>query len=101
MPAMASIAELNASSFAFEGLLNPLIFLTNCSDAARTSSGVTGGSKLNSILIFRHIVRNLPHKTNDFEHHNHFAGALPGNIRDVTSSLWQLRYVALYVHAVA
>jgi hypothetical protein len=46
---------LNASSFAFDGLVKPLIFLTNCSDAARTSASVTGGSKLKSGLILRHI----------------------------------------------
>jgi hypothetical protein len=46
---------LNASSFAFDGLVKPLIFLTNCTDAARTSSSVTGGSKLNSGLMFRHM----------------------------------------------
>jgi hypothetical protein len=49
------MAARNAASFAFEGLLKPLIFLTYCRDAARTSSGVTGGSKLNSILMFRHM----------------------------------------------
>ena len=32
-----------------------LIFLTYCREAARISSGVTGGSKLNNILIFRHM----------------------------------------------
>src|SRR5215470_12076988 len=52
---MSSTAAMNAASFAFDGLLKPLIFLTNCSDAARISSSVTGGSKLNSILMFRHI----------------------------------------------
>jgi hypothetical protein len=40
---------------ALEGLLKPLIFLTNWSEAARTSSSVTGGSKLKSILMFRHM----------------------------------------------
>src|SRR5690242_8650138 len=55
MLAIALIAAWNASSLAFEGLLKPLIFRTNWSDAARTSSGVTGGSKLKSILMFRHI----------------------------------------------
>src|SRR6266851_10071240 len=55
MPAISSIAARNAPSFAFDGLLKPLIFLTNCSEAARTSSSVTGGSKLKSVLIFLHI----------------------------------------------
>src|SRR5205823_4957390 len=45
----------NDASFAFDGLLKPLIFLTNWSDAARTSSSVTGGSKLKSVLIFLHM----------------------------------------------
>src|SRR6202035_2127680 len=55
--ATSSTAARKAGSFAFEGLLKPLIFLTYWSEAARTSSSVTGGSKLNSILIFRHIPR--------------------------------------------
>jgi len=46
---------LNASSLAFDGFVNPLIFRTNCSDAARTSASVTGGSKLKSGLMFRHM----------------------------------------------
>jgi len=46
---------LNASSLVFDGLVKPLIFRTNCSDAARSSSSVTGGSKLKSGLIFRHM----------------------------------------------
>src|SRR5262249_16306334 len=54
--ATSSIAAMNAASFALEGFLKPLIFLTNCTDAARTSSGVTGGSKLKSVLIFLHIL---------------------------------------------
>jgi len=51
----SSTAARNGSSFAFDGLLNPLIFLTNWSEAARTSSSETGGSKLKSVLIFLHI----------------------------------------------
>jgi hypothetical protein len=46
MSAIALIAARNASSFAFDGLLMPLIFLTNWSEAARISSAVTGGSNL-------------------------------------------------------
>ena len=53
--ATSSTARLNASSFVFDGFVKPLIFLTNCSDAARTSLSVTGGSKLNSGRILRHI----------------------------------------------
>src|SRR5713101_4658966 len=45
----------NAASLAFDGLLKPLTFLTNCSAAARISSSVTGGSKLNRVLMFLHI----------------------------------------------
>ena len=53
--ATSSTAARNAASFAFDGLVKPLIFRTNCSDAARTSSSVTGGSKLNNGRMFRHI----------------------------------------------
>jgi hypothetical protein len=49
------MAARNLSSLALEGLLKPVIFLTNCSEAARISSSVTGGSKLNSVFILRHI----------------------------------------------
>ncbi len=55
MPATSSTAPRNAASFVFEGFVTPLIFRTYCSAAARTSSSVTGGSKLNKGLIFRHI----------------------------------------------
>jgi hypothetical protein len=54
--ATLSTAAKNAASFIFDGLEKPLIFLTNCSEAARTSSSVTGGSKLNSGLIFLHMI---------------------------------------------
>src|SRR5215475_6103945 len=53
--AISSTAARNATSFAFDGLLKPLSFLTNCSEAARISSSVTGGSKLKSVLMFLHI----------------------------------------------
>src|ERR1022692_4026443 len=59
IPATSSTAARNASSFAFDGLLKPLIFLTNCSEAARISSTVTGGSKLKRVLIFLHIQYDL------------------------------------------
>src|SRR6266536_3516420 len=54
--AIASTAARNAASFAFDGLLKPLTFRTNCSEAARISSSVTGGSKLKSSLIFLHML---------------------------------------------
>src|SRR5579859_2764239 len=57
--ATSSTAARNEASFALEGLLKPLIFLTNCSAAARVSSGVTGGSKLKRVLIFLHICCDL------------------------------------------
>src|SRR6476646_7967754 len=56
-PATSSTAARNTASLAFDGLVNPLIFLTNCNDAARISSSVTGGSKLKSVLMFRHMGR--------------------------------------------
>jgi len=54
MPAMSSTAARKALSLAFDGLLKPLIFLTNWREAARTSSSVTGGSKLKRVLMFLH-----------------------------------------------
>ena len=59
MLAISSTAVINEASFAFDGLLKPLIFLTNWSEAARISSSVTGGSKLNRVLIFLHIHYDL------------------------------------------
>jgi hypothetical protein len=55
MPATSSTAFTNKRSFAFDGLVKPLIFLTNWSEPARISSSVTGGSKLNRVLIFLHM----------------------------------------------
>ena len=54
-----SIASSNACSLAFDGLVNPESFLTNWVEAARTSSVVAGGSKLESVLIFLHIKIDL------------------------------------------
>ncbi len=54
--ATSSTARLNVSSLAFDGLVKPLILRTNCSEAARTSDSVTGGSKLKSGLMLRHIL---------------------------------------------
>ena len=44
-------------ALACDGLVKPLSFLTNCSDDARTSSSVAGGSKLNRVLMFRHMLQ--------------------------------------------
>ncbi len=63
MPAISSTAASNAPSFAFDGLLKPLIFLTNWSEAARISSEVTGGSKLKRVLIFLHITMTSRNRT--------------------------------------
>src|ERR1700719_2085135 len=52
---ISSTAARNAPSLPFDGLLKPLTFLTNCKEAERISSCVTGGSKLNSILMFLHM----------------------------------------------
>src|SRR5262249_21078764 len=51
----SSTAWLNTTSFAFDGLAKPLSLRTNCSDAARTSSSVAGGSKLNRVLMLLHM----------------------------------------------
>src|SRR5436309_543122 len=53
--AISSTAARNAASLAFDGLVKPLTLRTNCNEAARISSSVTGGSKLYSVLMFRHI----------------------------------------------
>src|SRR6185295_7927728 len=55
MAAISSTAVSNAASLTFDGLLKPLILRTNCSDAARISSSVTGGAKLNSGLMLLHM----------------------------------------------
>lgn len=52
--AISSTAARKAASLTFDGLLNPLTFLTNCSAASRISSSVAGGSRLNSGFIFLH-----------------------------------------------
>ena len=44
-----------AASFAFDGFCDPLTLRTYWSAAARTSSSVAGGSKLWSVLMFRHM----------------------------------------------
>jgi hypothetical protein len=59
MAATSSTAWRKAASFVFDGLLKPLIFRTYWSEADRISSGVTGGSKLKSILMFRHMSGDL------------------------------------------
>src|SRR5882757_2203410 len=57
--ATSSTAARNEASFALDGLLKPVIFLTNCSEAARISSALTGGLKLKRVLMFLHIQRDL------------------------------------------
>src|ERR1700721_765990 len=52
---ISSTAARKRASFTFDGLWIPVIFRTNCSEDARTSSGVTGGSKLKSVLMFLHM----------------------------------------------
>src|SRR5947199_6830327 len=54
--ATSSMAVLKAASFALEGLLKPLIFRTNWSDASRISASVTGGSKLKRFSMVPHKV---------------------------------------------
>src|SRR5215475_10444189 len=53
--AICSTAVSKAASFALEGRVKPLIFRTNCSEASRISSSVTGGAKLKSGLMFLHM----------------------------------------------
>ena len=56
------MAAWNAASFAFDGLLKPLTFRTNCNEAARISSSVTGGSKLNRVLMFLHTICSVVYR---------------------------------------
>ena len=56
--AISSTAFWNCTSFVFDGLLKPVIFRTNCREAARISSAVGGGSKLKRGLMFLHIKQN-------------------------------------------
>jgi hypothetical protein len=53
--AISSTAVVKAASFTLDGVLEPLIFRTNWSEAARISSSLAGGSKLNNGLIFLHM----------------------------------------------
>jgi hypothetical protein len=53
--AISSTAARKWASLIFDGLWIPLIFRTYCSEDARISSEVTGGSKLKRVLIFLHI----------------------------------------------
>ncbi|EWS63092.1 hypothetical protein Y695_03675 [Hydrogenophaga sp. T4] len=56
--ATSATARSNAASFAFDGTLKPLSLRTNCSEASRISNSLAGGSKLNSVLMLRHMGRS-------------------------------------------
>src|SRR5262245_57056219 len=49
-------ARLNASALACDGELKPDSFRTNCSAEAWISAWVAGGSKLNRVLMLRHMI---------------------------------------------
>src|SRR2546429_7293856 len=49
---ISSTARSNATWLIFEGVLKPLSFRTNCTEALRISSSVAGGSKLKRVLMF-------------------------------------------------
>jgi len=53
--ATSATARSNASALVCDGLLKPDSLRTNCSAEAWISSPVAGGSKLNSVLMLRHI----------------------------------------------
>ena len=57
--ATSSIAVSKAASFAWEGFEYPLTLRTYWSAADRISSGDAGGSKLWSVLMFRHMGATL------------------------------------------
>jgi hypothetical protein len=52
----SSTAWLKAVSLACEGFVVPQTLRTNCREAASISSCVAGGSKLNRVLMFLHMV---------------------------------------------
>src|SRR5580693_9374553 len=52
----SSTASSNAASLACDGLLKPDSLRTNCSAEAWISSSLAGGSKLNNVLMLRHII---------------------------------------------
>src|SRR5437660_9188389 len=79
MSAISSTAARNDASFAFDGLLKPLIFLTNWSDAARISSSVTGGSKLNNGRMFRHIAISTRRQAAYLDHRTDLDGPSAGH----------------------
>jgi hypothetical protein len=54
--ATSSTARSNASWFAAEGRVKPESFRTNCSEASLISCSVAGGSKLNSVRMFLHMI---------------------------------------------
>ena len=56
--ATSSTAAAKAASFAREGFVKPLILRTYWSEAARISSSVAGGAKLNNVLMFLHMRSN-------------------------------------------
>src|SRR6266436_9922093 len=62
----SATARSNALALAWDGLLKPDSFLTNCSAEAWISSSVAGGSKLNSVLMLRHIYFLLVHPSPGF-----------------------------------
>ena len=63
LAATSSTARSKAALLALEGALNPLSFLTNCKDAARISASVAGGSKLKSVLMFLHMMRDFRNRS--------------------------------------
>src|SRR5450631_1772584 len=64
----SATARSKASALACDGLLKPESLRTNCSAEAWISSSLAGGSKLNSVLMLRHMVWLLcrsPHTEDD------------------------------------
>ena len=89
---MSSTAALKVASFALDGLLKPVIFLTYCSEAARTSSSGAGGSQLKMVFILLHTG------------HGHQTGRtrleLPGDERTVAGAIADLRSQGLFVEVI-
>ena len=63
--ATSSMARSKTGWLAFDGAVKPLSLRTNWTAAARISSSVAGGSKLNSVRMLRHMTPVYPSPARD------------------------------------
>src|SRR5262249_42115366 len=72
----SSTAWSDPTSFALDRLAKPLSLRTNCSDAARISSSVAGGSKLKSVLMLLHMIPPADVPAYLYSVHDHFVTSM-------------------------